>query len=131
MPYGDTVDVGGPLRVKTYRGLISWLGEEEPYMPDRVLRQFGRAHGVPIDPIIPSGCRRSQSIRGRKGYELKFDLVQRHWHERFDAQYQVDLAAHPPTPPGRPWFITDDYIEWFRQRSHICVLSTSHPAPEP
>ena len=66
MPFGRHLDFDGDLRLSRYRGTIRWLFEEEPYMPDRVLRQFGRVQHIPADPIRPAVVLRLKSAKCKK-----------------------------------------------------------------
>ncbi|KAL2934121.1 Serine/threonine-protein phosphatase 7 long form-like protein [Bienertia sinuspersici] len=52
MPYG--VDVLGKYPISLYHGCIRYGSIIEPYMPNRVLRQFGYVQTRPMTPIKPN-----------------------------------------------------------------------------
>lgn len=55
MPYEDRfINFDADFQVSRYRGVLSISDIQEPYMPDRVLRQFGRVQSIPMDRIPPT-----------------------------------------------------------------------------
>ena len=74
MPFGRDLDFTDTYRMSTYRGTISGQGGVvEPYMPDRVMRQFGRVQGQPEPVIPPIEARRLPVLQ--RVYKLTFDVV--------------------------------------------------------
>ena len=92
MPFGRDLDFGDMYRMSTYRGIIQFLGVVEPYMPDRVLRQFGRVQGRPLDVIPPTGGKRLETLQ--KGYNLQFNADEWDRWASADAVRFYDIGAH-------------------------------------
>ena len=61
MPFGS-IDFDGPLRDSLYHGCLSCMKISEPYMPDRVARQFGRVQKIPRPVIRPLIARRPADV---------------------------------------------------------------------
>lgn len=129
MPYGDRVlDFQGEFRLSTYRGTIRIGDIVEPYMPDRVLRQFGFVQTIPQERIVPYLEVRPET---GKGYKVRFHSVEDRWESRHDATSRVSLAGRIPAPD--PWTVSADYMDWFSSRCHPFVLPSSAvqiPSPE-
>ena len=65
MPWGQ-LDFSSPaLSPSLFRGVIECMDVREPYMPDRVLRQFGRVQRIPLERIRPSVVVRPGQLRAK------------------------------------------------------------------
>ena len=116
--------------MSTFRGTISFLGIVEPYMPDRVLRQFGRVQGRPLPVIPPTDGKRPDTLQ--KGYHLVFDNGWNRW-ESEDAVRFYDVQSHQQTSDACPGGVTADYLQWYQSEFRGYVLRSTprieQPAP--
>lgn len=129
MPFGSDLDFADTYRMSTYRGTISGQGGVvEPYMPDRVLRQFGRVQGRP-QPVIPA-IDPQRSSNPFKPYKLTFDNVHDRW-ESDDADRFYDIGGHQPTSADCPGGVTADYLQWFDSEFRGYVLQSTPRIPQP
>lgn len=110
MPYG--ANVVNEVSKTLYHGTIRYMHIIEPYMPDRVLRQFGYLQIIPSAPIVP--------LRGTKRSRLM--NTYRVNHSAMDSQWNVPRCGldsayygHQAQPPHQA---VSDYLEWFIERSH-------------
>ena len=128
MPHGP-LDFDSTYRRSTYRGTIRFLDIVEPYMPDRVVRQFGRVQSRPLDPIEPRITHRGMGGRG-KGHivQLTFDDSWDGWDD-LDQHVCAYILGSPEAIPE--WEVEKGYIEWFTRVSHPYVSphATVHPPP--
>ena len=85
MPFGKDLDFAGQFRSSTYRGTLRFCGIFEPYMPDRVLRQFGRVQEQPLAVIPPSFMQRPFRLQRR--YILTFDTQHHRWADQDDERF--------------------------------------------
>ncbi|KAG5516066.1 hypothetical protein RHGRI_036948 [Rhododendron griersonianum] len=94
-----------------YTGPIRAMSYVEPYLPDRVLRQFGLLQRIPADPIAPQ-----RASRGQHTYHVVYEWTEGFWSS---PDYHLVLEdKRERTPPGIPWACTDDYIPWLSVFSH-------------
>ncbi|KAI8559227.1 hypothetical protein RHMOL_Rhmol04G0156800 [Rhododendron molle] len=94
-----------------YTGPIRAMSYVEPYLPDRVLRQFGLLQRIPADPIAPL-----RASRGQHTYDVVYE-----WTEGFCSSPDYHLVPEDKrerTPPGIPWVCTEDYLPWLMVFSH-------------
>lgn len=96
-----------------YRGFIRFGPTMVPYLPDRVLRQFGFVQRIPDDP---------RSIRRRP---VSPDEMDRMW-ANFD-QHIIDTGSCVVDPSDT----VPGYIEWFRTVSHPYIYPANVPASSP
>ncbi|KAG5548617.1 hypothetical protein RHGRI_014086 [Rhododendron griersonianum] len=94
-----------------YTGPIRAMSYVEPYLPDRVLRQFGLLQRIPADPIAPQRASRGQHI-----YHVVYEWTEGFWSS--PDYHLVPEDKRERTPPGIPWACTDDYIPWLSVFSH-------------
>ncbi|KAF7145625.1 hypothetical protein RHSIM_Rhsim04G0154500 [Rhododendron simsii] len=88
----------------------------EPYLPDRVLRQFGMVQLVPGPPLVP--------LRGSRGanshsYSVVYAYTDGQWENWRDRVMNVDKRV--AIQPGVPWESHPDYLPWFPTVSHFRV----------
>lgn len=57
-----------------YTGPIRYMDMVEPYLPDRMLRQFGLQHVKPVDLIAPN-----RAQRGRRSYKIDYQWTAGFW----------------------------------------------------
>ena len=99
-----------------FRGLIRANKIVEPYMPDRVLRQFGITQGVPVEPIRPVKCKRGP-VLVKDAYTLQFaqsDLAL--WDE--EQRPLIQLSGPRAT---RGWDVTRDYLDYIEEYMHVDI----------
>ncbi|KAI8544312.1 hypothetical protein RHMOL_Rhmol08G0286700 [Rhododendron molle] len=94
-----------------YTGPIRAMSVVEPYLPDRVLRQFGLLQRIPADPIAPQ-----RASRGQHTYDVDYEWTEGFWSS--PDYHLVPEDKRERTPPGMPWACTDDYIPWLMVFSH-------------
>ncbi|KAG5545123.1 hypothetical protein RHGRI_017552 [Rhododendron griersonianum] len=94
-----------------YTGPIRAMSYVEPYLPDRVLRQFGLLQRIPADPIAPQ-----RASRGQHTYHVVYEWTEGFWSS--PDYHLVPEDKRERTPPGIPWACTDDYIPWLSVFSH-------------
>ncbi|KAL2930407.1 Protein MAIN-LIKE 1 [Bienertia sinuspersici] len=112
LPYGSNVADNFPLSL--YHGCIRYSSTIEPYMPDRVLRQFGYVQTPPIPPIKPN-----KEYKPAHSYSVDYgEGMMNFWD---------DPSSHclSETRLGKmvkdPWDTSSDYMSWFAQHTHIRV----------
>ncbi|KAL8153898.1 hypothetical protein V2J09_011658 [Rumex salicifolius] len=115
---GCHMDLPQRYRASRYRGLIRFMGIYEPYMPDMVVRQFGRRQSRPLDVIEPHIALRPISFKGKQKYFLKFAPMWKWWEQMEDyiCPYILDSPVAVPA-----WDMYDDYLDWFLHISHPYV----------
>ncbi|KAG5540873.1 hypothetical protein RHGRI_020946 [Rhododendron griersonianum] len=94
-----------------YTGPIRAVSYVEPYLPDRVLRQFGLLQRIPADPIAPQ-----RASRGQHTYHVVYEWTEGFWSS--PDYHLVPEDKRERTPPGIPRACTDDYIPWLSVFSH-------------
>ncbi|KAF7153088.1 hypothetical protein RHSIM_Rhsim01G0119600 [Rhododendron simsii] len=88
----------------------------EPYLPDRVLRQFSLMQLVPRPPLAPlRGTRGSMSATYSVIYQYT-DALRQNWRDHMLHEDKRVLIT-----PGIPWESHQDYLSWFRRVSHLKV----------
>jgi len=127
MPWGR-LDFSSPaLSPSLFRGVIECMDVREPYMPDRVLRQFGRVQRIPLERLRPTVVVRPGALRA-KTRTLRFEDDACHWDD--DPQPRIDLAETPAVTD--PWEVDPAYMDWWRDYVHPFIdYRSSIPAPEP
>ena len=130
MPFGRDLDFDGQYRQSTYRGTITFCGEEEPYMPDRCLRQFGRVQGIPQDVIAPDQVSRDTTLKNAR-YIAVFAHSHNKWRDLQDESRFYRLAEHRRTSEDCQAGVTADYMAWYASQSRPYVLPTTPPHPDP
>lgn len=113
MPYGP-IDFTGPLAASRFHGLIPCLDKYEPYMPDRVVRQFGRQQCIPSPPIMPL-------VAVRPG-DFSTYIVDEPSRWAWDLRNIHSLSMDMIGPLARyAGDCADDYYAWFKDRTHPLV----------
>ena len=116
MPF--TKKVINDVWMSAFQGCISFLDVVEPYMPDRVLRQFGYTQSIPHNPIPPLTVCRSSNIRK---YKVKYPRKESNWFApdgHILSVRQLGARARPPSA------CTPDYMDWYLPLSHPRVVNT-------
>ena len=127
MPHGH-LDFDSRYRASTYRGTIRFHDIYEPYMPDRVARQFARVQSRPLDPIRPHTVSRRASIRGMGAYKVEFEA---HWDgwDRLDEHICAELLSSPSAVAD--YDMDEEYLDWFLPISHPYVRHDATEIPHP
>ncbi|KAI5659503.1 hypothetical protein M9H77_28296 [Catharanthus roseus] len=84
----------------------------DPYMPDRIVRQFGRVQCIPSHPIRSLKHRRPAN---NKVYMVKNVFIEELWLEAPSHLLMETWTSVPTIPPS---WCTDDYMPWFLPRTH-------------
>lgn len=117
-PYGPIPDG----HVTYYHGTIRFLNIIEPYMPERISRQFGRVQRIPGRVIEPYSCVYRKNPRSYKkacgSSDAQWDIPAAH---RLNADFLGPLATHSTSS------VSPDYMEWFRRVSHVRVTNPDGP----
>ncbi|KAI5656517.1 hypothetical protein M9H77_25310 [Catharanthus roseus] len=90
-----------------YHGMIAYFDCVEPYMPDRIVKQFGWVLCVPAHPIRPQEHRR---LVNNRVYMVKNVFIEALWLEALSHLLTSTWTSNPAIPPSR---CTDDYMPWF------------------
>ncbi|GAA0152968.1 hypothetical protein LIER_11318 [Lithospermum erythrorhizon] len=116
-PYGESYEI---LPISYYNGCIHFLEVNEPYMPIRVSRQFGRVQEIPRPPIRSTICKLCSAP---KSYKKEYGCNDSHWQDwdthRYDANWLGAKVSYAEEA-------TDDYLPWFRRHSHVRVSNPVH-----
>jgi len=119
MPYGPLDFTDPELAPSLYHGVLCCLHTTEPYMPDRVSRQFGRVQSIPSPPIITVRAWRKRKV---KRYTVDYDPAEWVWGgKRFSLEELGEETVYP-------YQCSDDYHEWFASISHRFVTSRATSA---
>ena len=116
--------------MSSFQGCVCFLNIVEPYMPDRVLRQFGYTQSIPTEPIAPIKACRSANIRK---YNVLYPSKESNWAApdgHILSQRQLGERATPPSA------CTDDYMGWYIAHTHPRVQNPNNlprtiPIPGP
>lgn len=93
-----------------YTGHISCMNIVEPYMPDRVLRQFSLIQLIPGSPLAPS-----RDTAGASRSSVPYMVSENIWENWRD--HLVNDSMRVKVKPGVPWESHLDYLPWFRRVS--------------
>ncbi|KAI8534822.1 hypothetical protein RHMOL_Rhmol10G0126500 [Rhododendron molle] len=99
-----------------YIGCICCMTVVEPYLPDRVLRQFSLVQFVPGPPLAPlRGSRGSIAATYSVVYQYT-DALWQNWRDHLLHEEEGVLVRS-----GVLWESHHDYLPWFRTVSHLRV----------
>ncbi|KAI5673291.1 hypothetical protein M9H77_13655 [Catharanthus roseus] len=113
MPY-RTQDVRD-CWVSTWQCFIAYFDCVEPYMPDRVLRQFGFRQCISAHPIQPWEARRPPNNRM---YVLRNTFVEALWLEAPLHLLTETWTSVPAIPASS---CIDDYLDWYLPCTHLRI----------
>ncbi|KAK1258925.1 hypothetical protein QJS04_geneDACA018683 [Acorus gramineus] len=115
-PYRSVRDRRPLSEFTFFKGCLCINSIFEPYMPDRVLRQFGHIQTVPRSPIRPQRvAKRNRSSTGYKAeYGGSVEQLEQ-WHD------SVLSVASRGDRVYQSWDAVPDYIKWFERMSHRFV----------
>ncbi|KAK1281440.1 hypothetical protein QJS04_geneDACA014236 [Acorus gramineus] len=115
-PYRSVRDHRPLSEFTFFKGCLCINSIFEPYMPDRVLRQFGHIQTVPRSPIRPQRvAKRNRSSTGYKAeYGGSVEQLEQ-WHD------SVLSVASRGDRVYQSWDAVPDYIKWFERMSHRFV----------
>ena len=98
-----------------YHGVLSWCRSTEPYMLQRVSRQYGRMQAIPKDPIEPLRAKRPVYT---KRHKIEYDTTRWAW-ENLAAHMASLFHMGNPTTYGDE--CTEDYMAWYIPRTHPII----------
>lgn len=100
-----------------YTGPIRAMFVVEPYLPDRVLRQFGLVQVIPSNPLALS---RDQNIRGRDdATKRKRDEAEHVWTDgMWDHPDYFAVPSKKRIRATTPAQTVREYAAWFRSFAH-------------
>ena len=127
MPFGRDLDFAGQFRSSTYRGTLRFGSVFEPYMPDRVLRQFGRVQEPPLAVIPPTFAQRPFRLQRR--YIVTLSLQHHRWADQ-DPERFYPVTGHRRTVESCQRDVSADYLAWFQSQSRGHVLPTTVVLPD-
>ncbi|XP_057248066.1 protein MAINTENANCE OF MERISTEMS-like [Beta vulgaris subsp. vulgaris] len=117
VPYGINVVHNLPLSL--YHGCIRYASIIEPYMPDRVLRQFGYVQTRPRSPITPN-----KENKPAHFYAIEYPESMMCFWDDPSSHY---LSMHRlGKEASNPWDCSSDYMQWFLQYSHPKLQNPEH-----
>ncbi|KMT08947.1 hypothetical protein BVRB_6g136610 [Beta vulgaris subsp. vulgaris] len=117
VPY--VINVVHNLPLSLYHGCIRYASIIEPYMPDRVLRQFGYVQTRPMSPITPN-----KENKPAHFYAIEYpESMMCFW----DDPSSHCLSMHRlGEDASNPWDCSSDYMQWFLQCSHPKLQNPEH-----
>ncbi|KAI8541718.1 hypothetical protein RHMOL_Rhmol08G0084200 [Rhododendron molle] len=116
-PYTDRRQVVAD--VVFYTGCIRAMAVLEPYLPDKVLRQFGMVQLVPGPPLVPLVPLRGSRGGNSHSYTVVYAYTDGQWENWRDHVINADKRV--PIQLGVPWESHPDYLPWFSKVSHLRV----------
>ncbi|KAH6770450.1 hypothetical protein C2S52_015253 [Perilla frutescens var. hirtella] len=114
-PYVRLRDGGERPEVTFYEGCLTTCDVVEPYLPERVLRQFGRMQTIPHPPLDPILFR-----RGKKPgqYRVVWGMLAsffEQWESHKLSPERRGRVAHPA------WACFPEYLQWYCSISYLRV----------
>ncbi|XP_012855473.1 PREDICTED: serine/threonine-protein phosphatase 7 long form homolog [Erythranthe guttata] len=119
-PFG--VNVSREVEKTFHHRTIRWMDTVEPYMPDRVLRQFGFRQIKPSDPIRP--LKGAKMERKLASYKISYEPGDQMWNIPHTHMLSEDYYGHWARPA---WESTPEYLPWYLDHTHVRI----HPSTEP
>ena len=121
-PYETSLDFeGSHLKISLFHGALSCMDITEPYMPDKVARQFGRVQDIPGPTIEPT---RAYRLADPLRYRVDYPNASWAWRHRH-SKHRVSLDSIGP-PVRAPWDCTDRYTQWYTPRTHPTICPPEH-----
>jgi len=97
----------------------------EPYMPDRILRQFGFIQRIPSSPLQPIKVKRPVLALS---YKVEYPAMESQW----SMQAAHELQLHHYGTRAMPCYEAyDDYIRWYLRISHPRIQNPTHARDMP
>ncbi|KAH6807024.1 hypothetical protein C2S51_028132 [Perilla frutescens var. frutescens] len=111
-PYVRLRDGGERPKVTFYEGCITACDIVEPYLPDRVLRQFGRVQTIPHPPLDPVVFRRGKKPGQYRVVWGMLTSFYEQWESHMLARERRGRVVYPA------WVCSPDYQQWYESISH-------------
>ncbi|XP_012827786.1 PREDICTED: serine/threonine-protein phosphatase 7 long form homolog [Erythranthe guttata] len=119
-PFG--LEVASEVGKTVHHGTIRWMDTVEPYMPDRVLRQFGFRQIKPADPIRPlKGAKRERKIAS---YKVNYEPGDQMWSIPHTHMLSRDYYGRKARPA---WESDPEYLPWYLDHTHVRVDPSTEP----
>ena len=113
-------DPRSEVPISSFHGIIHCRNITEPYMPDRVMRQFGYTQGIPASPLPPKRRRRSGSAHK---YVCQHDPMIGIWNGWSNHCYNFGKTS----PRMRCLYYTSgEYMQWYTERTRLVVYGKKH-----
>ncbi|XP_012841302.1 PREDICTED: serine/threonine-protein phosphatase 7 long form homolog, partial [Erythranthe guttata] len=113
-PFGP--NVARDVEKTLHHGTIRFMDTIEPYMCDRVLRQFGFRQIIPASPIQPMrGSKRERKI---VSYKVRYESNDYAWSIPNVHRLEQTYYGHRADPA---WEVATDYMDWYIPRTHLRV----------
>ncbi|GAB2277646.1 hypothetical protein Dimus_039238 [Dionaea muscipula] len=113
-PFGRSPHLHVPITLFT--GIIHCRHITEPYMSDRVLRQFGLVQIIPFEPFIPKIVYRGHNLMK---YKCVHDQMMRLWSSPEDHLIRPSDKGLWTASFGNE--VSPDYRQWYEPRTHLRV----------
>ena len=82
-------------------------GSIKPYLPDRILKQFGRVQTIPLTPLLPIRATRGLTVNAYHIAYQYFDQVWERWNDH------LLFGLNRSTPVRRPSDCVPNYMDWY------------------
>ncbi|CAI9099219.1 OLC1v1036004C1 [Oldenlandia corymbosa var. corymbosa] len=123
-PFGREQAAAYPRTI--FSGWIMYHDFQEPYMPERVIRQLGYVQYIPRAPLTPV-----TQFCGKNAHKYLVDRpiaeIYNCW-VRFSDSECINLSHCVPVSSTEVGQVAVDYLDWYRSHSHPFLLPESVPS---
>ncbi|CAI9093057.1 OLC1v1028463C1 [Oldenlandia corymbosa var. corymbosa] len=119
-PFGREQAASHPRTI--FSGWIMYRNFQEPYMPERVLRQLGYIQYIPRAPLTPVTQFRGKNAR--KYFVDRPSVETSNCWVRFPESECISLNHCMPVSSMQVGHAAVEYLDWYRSHSHPFILPT-------